>query len=397
MLSFVCTIFFIAFGITGLWNDNIAYAATTRLTPTDTRTLVGDTIPAKYYNGTDYVDFNFVYGGSTTVDSFAYLGDYTPMLHQGDNVIWYSAHVSPSANPQYITVDINPQYSFFDTDLVQMSCGCGVRNGTTISSASFSSPSWRWTTSYSGAIILENMAQSNGVRAMIDLIINGSHRGFTFVDADLTNNGATFSAYSYRACFYGNTAVSTGDLYFFVSCPVISDDSTMASGTFGTTTSGSGSSGDVNVTVDVDMSETNGLLETIAGLLSGLVNGIKDLFIPSQQDIEDFKTALDTLMQDKFGAFWASQSLLRQAVSQLGSIQMRESIRFPGVTIDVGDNQTFTLAAQDVPLNPASGNATWSTFLESVRLAFDIVSTLLVINMLKDKLQYIINHPRRDN
>ena len=367
------------------------YAAGTRtLTPAETRALVGDSIPAQYYDGSAMVDFTFSYGGTVTLGNPFVDGSPSLTFSAGDSVIWYSAQVSPNLNPQYITVDVRPRYSFFDTEIIQQMCG--LTTDVIPGVSAYSPPSWRWHTSYSGDLIIENQMTANSAYyAICDVPINNANRHFTFIDCSFSQQ-SDFSAYSDRALFYGNSAVS-GWMYFIVSCPTISDTSTMASGTDIGSGSGAGG-GDVNVSVTVDMEETNSILTTISGLLSGLVDGIKNLFIPTQQDITDFKTGLDTLLSDIFGPLWTAQSLLRTALLELGEIQLADSVLFPGVTIDVSGNQTFTLASQSVPLNPDPTNTTWSSFLEAVRLAIDIVCTVMVINMLKDKLEYIINHPR---
>ena len=90
-------------------NPVSATGATQQLTPTQTRDLIGTTIPAKYFDGTDYVDFSFTYGGSTTVDLIT--AQPAPSFAVGDTVIFYTADLSSvSTNPQYITVDLRPQY-----------------------------------------------------------------------------------------------------------------------------------------------------------------------------------------------------------------------------------------------------------------------------------------------
>ena len=226
-----------------------AETVTRTLTPSETRMLIGDTIAGKYYNGTEYIDFNFAYGGAGTILEYQQMAGNTPLSAVGTPIIYYTAQIAPSLDRNYIQVDLQPQYSFFDTDCVRQTCGLSFGNYV---SPVYSSPSWRWRSSFNGEHLFENTVAATYRATCRFSTSNSSYYG-TFVDAEITNS-SLFSAYSYRVCFYGNNA-SNGFMYFFITCPTVSDESTMASGTFGTTTSGNSGSGDITVNVDVDMTE----------------------------------------------------------------------------------------------------------------------------------------------
>lgn len=375
-----------------------AVGTTKTLTPQETRDLIGSTISAQYYDGSSMVDFTFEYGGTAQLGTMLVDGMPTLSFAQGDTVIWYVAQVSPNTNPQYITVDVRPRYSFFDTEYIAQMCGltCGTVPGTSV----YSPPSWRWHTSYNGDTIVENQLTANSAYyAICNVSINNTQQHFTFIDA-VFDRQSTFSAYSDRALFYGNAAVN-GYVYLILTCPTISDTSTMASGT-GAGTTGSGSSGDLNVTVDVDMSETNGWLSDIADILSGLVDAIVGIFIPDENDLLQWLDDMHDMLREHFGSFIDAMAIIDEVFdavhedSASGTAPGTSDISVTSSVISLPRDYTvsaygvtFTFLARDwqMPLVPAGFSAFLSLFKDFQKILY----LLLFVNMINDKLHHYLS------
>lgn len=382
-------------------NPVSATGATQQLTPTQTRDLIGTTIPAKYFDGTDYVDFSFTYGGSTTVDLIT--AQPAPSFAVGDTVIFYTADLSSvSTNPQYITVDLRPQYSFFDTETVYQFCGLSSnRSNPTPATSVYAPPSWRWHDSLTGDRIFEsNFTYNSGANyGYFRAQAGNDYYEPSFVEASFSAQ-STFSAYSYRCCFYGNS-LQSGRYVFFVSCPIISADSSVASGTdIGSGTTGSGSSGDI--TVNVDMSTTNGWLSDIADILSGLVDAIVGIFIPDDDDLLQWLDDMHALLERHFGSFIDAMFIIDEVFGAVheddaggvapGMSDVTVSTSTIGLPRDYTVSAygvTFTFLARDwqMPLVPDGFSAFLSLFKEFQK----IIYLIMFINMINNKLHHYLS------
>lgn len=235
----------------------------------DTLSFIGNTIPATYYNGSEYVDIDFTYFSDFTMGSsgnvFAENSEnpVSYMTLNGTPYLRYTATLNGlSTDPNYITCHFEPHYSIFNTDWLYtgfaLSCG-----SSSPSSSVYDSPQCNW---YLGGTIhnFYNSSDSNassGVQAYLQGPSSYNSVRFTYVP--VFNTSATaFSAYCQDVSFYGNNYSFIASYNLLVMCPYVSGDASGASGTFATSGTDSGG-GNINITVNVDMSETNSLLGDI--------------------------------------------------------------------------------------------------------------------------------------
>lgn len=252
------------------------------LTPTESRDIFGSEISGKYYNGSEYVDCTFTYNTTATlygVNTAGLTGDY---LNANSTYLIYTAQFTANTAVQYITVEVQPTYSIFDTtqihSCIALSAGTSNASSPATPSSTFQSPSWDWIIGGS-SVHLENSdtISGGGKKAGIDFKINSVHTWFSFVQLDFTSQ-SSISGYSLAADFYGNSAVG-GKYYLAIGCPYVDSSSTASNGTFTTAPAGGG---DINVlvTVDVDLSDTNSKIDGIAGA----VQAVKDLLEGDSSD-----------------------------------------------------------------------------------------------------------------
>lgn len=369
----------------------IAHASgtTQTLTPQETRDLIGSTISAKCYDGSGYTDFSFSYGGTTQVVSVT--ASPTPGITAGDTVLYYVADLTTvSTDPQFITCDIRPEYSFFDTQTVYQYIALSSNYSyPTPATSAYAPPSWRWHDSLTGDKIFESDATyNNGANyGYFRCAAGGSTWDSTFVEASISSQ-SDFSAYSYRACFYGNS-LQNGRYVLFISCPVVSSDSTMASGTGIGTTSSGGGSGDI--TVNVDMTQTNGLLDSILQAIEGVVDAIAGLFVPSEDALTDFKDDMQDLLAEHLGGLYDAEQAVEDYAQTIADADTTatQTIRFPALAIPLG-SATFRLGPYDIPLKPYAQD--FSILWDALALAIDIIVTTAFINMCRKKLEIFL-HP----
>lgn len=364
------------------------------MTPAQLREIVGDTIPAKIYDGSGYTDVNFQYAFTSTVQR---ADDADLGLTVGQTVVCWDCTVSgfiPSTDRQFVTVDLQPLYSFFDTQSVDMVCGLSAAND--VSASVYSSPQWFWYQSgYGDRDFYNTFSNSSGLRSCVVVQHNnvGIPMGCTAVRASMSSQ-STFSAYSKRVCFYGNSNYSvqgSRGYLFFLSLPTVSDNSTFSSGTFVTTQSG-GSGGDVNVTVDVDMTETNGLLGSLLDVLEGIVDGIAGLFVPSEQALEDFKDDMQDLLSEHLGGLYEAQDALLEYADSIvdADTTATSTIVFPAVSVPVGGNNVFVFGGYNVDVKPFADD--FDVIYDALALLVDVIATTAFVQMCRRKLEVFL-HP----
>ena len=133
----------------------------------------------------------------------------------------------------------------------------------------------------------------------------------------------------------------------------------------------------------------NFLGDCISNLGTFLIEGIKSLFVPSDEDFSDLSDKWDTLLHDRFGAIYESVDIVHDTYSTIitgssgggGS----SSIRFPKTTINLSGTD-FSFGGWNVDLVPDR----FSFLVDSIKLIVNIVCTLLFVNGLKKRFENIV-------
>lgn len=361
-----------------------AYAALSGgkfLTEQETLEMFGRQITGRYYNGSEYVDMIFYYN---TVDAigeiyadYNYSGD---IVSRGTTGLIYTANnISVNTNPQYITFDLHPEISLLNTE--QIHTVIGLSGGGSISNTVYSPPRWEWVING-----LNTVYQAQGGAGLSYPQYWPSFQGFgqyyySFVRADYSANSA-ISGYSLRASFYGNS-VSGGNYLLFVACPYVSSNATGQNGTLPAVTTSSPSSTTI-INVDVDMTETNSILDNILSGIGGLVNGVKGLFIPDSEDITDFKDDIADILDDTFSGYTDAQDYIEDMREILVDPAPSAVIQFPAINIPYGGGKVFHVDSQTVDC------AYNNEHMETIRTIIDILFTLWLINMILNKHHAIL-------
>lgn len=355
------------------------------LTSEECLSVFGNSIPFQYFNGQSYVESSFLYD---SVDTISSAGSDFSLL--GSSCLVYTATVPDLvANKEYITVDISPSYSIFNTTQIHTAIllSTGVRTSYANGGPStvFQSPTWEW---YIGGqrYLYGNDVSISGTWVTAKLKSVPVH--FTYVPVDFESQ-ATTSGYSVRAVFSGNKSYES-KLYLAIACPYVSVDADAVSGTGQTGSSGSSGS-DVNVNVEVDMSETNGLLgsliDAVKGIASSILDGIKRLFVPTEEELSSFSEDMEALAQNHLGGLYQAVQLLADFFDGLKDVASKDSITIPACNIPLA-GETLTLGPYDVPLKVSGMPA---ILYESIAFIIDFLATAAFINMCKRQLEIFLN------
>lgn len=345
------------------------------LTVNETREFIGSSFEVTYFDGSDYVTTTATYDSST---SFVSETSENPSgFFTGSTWLRYRVTMNNiNSSPAYVTVHCEPSYSLFDTEYIYTCFALSKVTNQGISSSAYQSPNSDWYIAGSN-INFANRSESasgSGVYAFLNL---GSGAQCSYIPI-VHRQQSTFSAYSIDAEFSGGFPSLAS---FYVMCPYVSDNASGASGTFasssGAVTTGSGSG-----SVNVDLSETNGILDSIAAGISGIGDTLVHVFVPTETQIIDFKNDLDTLLDDTFSGIPETQNILDDVRDTIADSSPVSEITFPAVSVP---GTHFTIASRTVNLVPIP------SLLDFIKLGFDILATCLFINLIRSKFDEIIH------
>lgn len=365
------------------------------MTQSEALQVFGSEITGRYFSSItgDYETFTlsyvnpwvYAYGVHSAGNSWTY---------EGDTFLLYSASgLSISSNPQYISLDIQPTYSFFDTEQIHTVIAMHSGGESAGISTTYQSPAWDWY--FNGSPVhLENADESETVGT--HAFIRSDGRAFQYVCADFSSTTAT-SGYSYRATFSGH---SGSYCYLLIGLPYISDSASGATGTF-TTSSGS-SGGDTNITVNVDMSETNekidetnGILSTIHSWLSSffstLGTTVLSWFMPSQNFLSNWVSEIMDTIEEHFSPWPILNERITTIIENIMTTMGEggaESVEFPAINVPLDvpgqdPNASFSLSSQSVPLFPQGT----SPIRDLLKDGLDMVCTIWVFNMVLNRIK----------
>lgn len=336
------------------------------LTAQEMRSIIGDSVTGRYYNGSEYVDVTYYYNA---VQSVADLQQYesSDIVTTGKQYLVYAATVGAvNQNPDYITFDIHPEFSLLDTQFIYMFCGHSIRTG--VSSSVYSPPRWEWVIN-GQSTVYQNQALNPGQDQWAHARATQSF-WWTYAECAYQSN-ISVSGYSLRASFFGNN-VNGSTAYFVIGLPYISDAGSGVSGTGAPIVTGT----DINVNVDVDLTETNSILDSILNGISGLVNGIKGLFVPDQADVIAFKEDLADILDDTFSGYSEAEEYIEDVRQILVDPAPSSIIKFPAIDVPCTN---LHIDAQQVDVNYNNEH------MEFVRVFVDIIFTIWLINMIMNK------------
>lgn len=373
------------------------------MTVQESAALFGQSFDVTYLDSSGVLrSSSAVYSGSTYITEMNGYVDDAGYLNTGREFLFYrmyDASYALNTQPQNVTVRLNPQYSIFDTEYIYTAIAVMSANSDQSTSlAAYDSPVWRWV--WNGNIVNFDSVSiaNNDVLPHLNFDGKGS-QSFDFVRAYMSSQ-ATTSGSSIEATFDHVQSWSVGaDVFIMVGCPYISSSAYGGSGTLDTSGSVTTTT-QINVNVDVDLDETNGLLgsiyQGISNFVSGILTGIQNFFIPSHDDITNFKNSLESSLTQHFGPLFTSRQLITSAFQNLDDLTVSNSFVVPQIDVPVRvssngtvlDTQSFF--GNTVELRPQY--AKLHVLYDSLEILINMIMTLWTVNTLRNMVNnYILN------
>lgn len=203
---------------------------------------------------------------------------------------------------------------------------------------------------------------------------------FTMQNTVISGSAATINLISSEStAFTTNALVDDQYAFFYIVSPVVNDDVVISGG------------GGTNVDIDVIVGDIKDIMSSNNGILSQLydfvvtipetlLDGLQALFIPTQEDLEDFRDDADDLLHETFGGLYDAENMLHDNLENIPSTS-KNIITVPDITV-----AGVTLPGAEVQLRPAG----FDSLFDALALVVDISATFAFLTMLKRKLEKIL-------
>lgn len=115
-------------------------------------------------------------------------------------------------------------------------------------------------------------------------------------------------------------------------------------------------------------------------------DGLKSLFIPSSEELEQFISKMDNLLESKFGAVYQVVNTTIESWERVKEADATDTIDMPEVTIALPENNEFTFGGYNIKIVP-DGFTAIVTALKSI---VGIVCTVAFINGLRKRYDEVM-------
>lgn len=113
--------------------------------------------------------------------------------------------------------------------------------------------------------------------------------------------------------------------------------------------------------------------------------GLKNLFVPTQEDLQEYHDKWDMLFADRFGALYEVVEIVKNFIGSFESYNETGTILFPAVTVDLAGSP-FTFGGWTVPIVPAG----LEFLFDAVKLAIDMVATYAFVFGMKRRYEELV-------
>lgn len=115
-------------------------------------------------------------------------------------------------------------------------------------------------------------------------------------------------------------------------------------------------------------------------------NGLKSLFVPSEDFIIQFKNDLDSMLEEKLGAVYQVVNIMAESWDRVTANDISNTINIPSTTINLSEGNTFTFGGYDVQIVPVG----FDFIVNILKTVIGIVCTILCVNALRKKYDEVM-------
>jgi len=179
------------------------------------------------------------------------------------------------------------------------------------------------------------------------------------------------------SAYYGET-IADGRIKLTIDQP--SEEAGLLEGIWGSLASG----------FDNLSQKLQSVVDTITNLPSKIwefiENGLKSLFVPDEEYIEDYKSRWDTFLADKLGAVYQVVQITYGAWEDISLADTKNEIDFPKVTIPLPDNEKFSFGGMKVQIVPEK----FEGIVDTLKIIVGIACTIMFVNGLRKRYDEVM-------
>lgn len=127
-------------------------------------------------------------------------------------------------------------------------------------------------------------------------------------------------------------------------------------------------------------------LQALTDLGNFIIDGIKNLFIPDDQFIIDFKADIEDMFKRKFGGLYEAIELIDDTLSVYNRSEKMGEIFMPECTIDLA-GAPFTFGGYSVRVVPEG----FDVLVNALKTIIDIIATCAFLTAMKKRLEGLFN------
>lgn len=113
--------------------------------------------------------------------------------------------------------------------------------------------------------------------------------------------------------------------------------------------------------------------------------GLKNLFVPTEEDLQEYYDKWDVLMSERFGALYEVVNIVTDFIDSFKSYNETGTIDFPAVTVDLAGSP-FTFGGWTVDIVPDG----FGLLFDSLKLAVDMVCTYAFVFGMKKRYEDLV-------
>ncbi|MBQ8239826.1 MAG: hypothetical protein IJZ38_03150 [Bacteroides sp.] len=140
---------------------------------------------------------------------------------------------------------------------------------------------------------------------------------------------------------------------------------------------------------DVTDEKLDGVQDSIDALpdkiVGGITDGLKGLFVPTEEEMADIKDKWSELLSDRFGAVYDSVAIVDEFAQSFQDQGVQETITFPSVSIPLAGTN-FVFGGWEVDVVPDG----FGFLIETVKKVISVVCTFLFVNGMKTRYEKIL-------
>lgn len=121
-------------------------------------------------------------------------------------------------------------------------------------------------------------------------------------------------------------------------------------------------------------------------LWNAISDGLKNLFVPDEDFIVQYKEDMDSMLSEKLGAVYQVIDITLESWDRISSSDEQNTINLPETTINLPENNKFSFGGYDVKIVPDG----FTMLADAIKLIGGILCTILFVNGLRRRYDEIM-------